>query len=231
MLVGRRRRCGNRWRLLGLERLLRDCAALDPPRARLVARERQDQVRAAFPQADVRDVRPRRARLRLRVRVEDGELVALVLEEEVGGSAGLELEAVRARERVPAREIALGDAVAESDQAAGLVRRLRLRVLLERAPHGARDYHQMVRSSSSPPRASSQNDAEMYFQPPSARTHTTTPSSISAASLRATWTAAPDETPAKRPSRCSSTCTAATASSFETSTFRSSFETSRIGGV
>ena len=42
---------------------------------------------------------------------------------------------------------------------------------------------------------------------------------------------APDETPAKIPSRSSSSRTLAAASAFETSSLRSSFETSRIGGT
>ena len=79
--------------------------------------------------------------------------------------------------------------------------------------------------------AASQKSALRYFQPASASTQTTTPSSSSAASVRATCTTAPAETPAKIPSRSRSARTARTDSSFETSTFRSSFETSRIGGT
>ena len=62
--------------------------------------------------------------------MEDGQLVAVVLEEPVLG-LGVELEAVRARGGVARGEVALGDAVAQRDQAAGLVRLLRARMLLE----------------------------------------------------------------------------------------------------
>src|SRR5438105_14657544 len=62
---------------------LLDAAVLDPEGAQLARRPRQDQVRPSFPQADVLDVRAGRLGLVGRVRVEDGELVPLVLEEEV----------------------------------------------------------------------------------------------------------------------------------------------------
>jgi hypothetical protein len=66
------------------------------------------------------------------MRVEDRELEPLVLQEPIRRAPGLELETVRALKPVTAREIALGDAVAEGDESAGLVRRLRARVVLER---------------------------------------------------------------------------------------------------
>src|SRR5207253_3821178 len=181
------------------------------------------------PEADVLDIGPRRSRGRRRVRVEDRELVALVLEEPVLG-LGLELEAVRARRGVVARDVALCDTVAQGDQATGLVRGLRLRVAAQLGPDLRRDHHQTAASSSSSA-ADSQKPAERYFQPASASTATIVPSSSSAASFRATWMTAPDETPAKTPSARSSSRREATASSFETSTFRSSCETSRTGGT
>src|SRR5206468_656029 len=122
------------------------------------------------------------------------------------------------------REVTLGRAVAEDDQAAGLVRLLGARVLFELNADPGRDHHQSASSiPASTSRPVSQNGAERYFQPASARTATTTPSSSSAASLRATCMTAPEETPAKMPSRSSSACRPATASALETSNFRSSF--------
>src|SRR5262249_5549138 len=105
-------------------------------------------------------------------------------------------------------------------------------VLLEAAPDLRRDYHQWLRSIVAAGSSASQKSADRYFQPPSARMPTTTlPSASSRARRRATWSTAPDETPAKMPSSSRSCLTAAAASSFDTSSFRSSFETSRIGGT
>src|SRR6266545_2183975 len=180
---------------------------------------------------EVLDVRARGPRRRGDVRMEDGELVALVLEEPVLG-LGPELEAVRARGGVLGGEVALRPAVSQDDEAARFVRLLRARVFLEGRAHLGRNHHQTERSiSASASGPVSQKPAERYFQPPSARIATTTPSSSSSASFRATCTTAPDETPAKIPSRSSSRRRPATASAFETSTFRSSRETSRIGGT
>ena len=64
------------------------------------------------------------------MRVEDGELVALVLEEPELG-VDLELEAVRRCGRVVAALVALRDAVAEDDEATRLVRVLSSRMLDE----------------------------------------------------------------------------------------------------
>ncbi len=75
--------------------------------------------------------------------MEDGELEAVVLEEEIGGVARTELEAVGARERVLARQVALGDAVAKRDQPARLVRRLGLRVGDELLADRRRDYQRV----------------------------------------------------------------------------------------
>src|SRR5471032_2704235 len=94
------------------------------------------------------------------------------------------------------------------------------------------DYHQSVLSIDSSTSVSCQNGADRYFQPPSAGTQTTVePSGRSSATRRATCATAPDETPAKIPSLSSNARTAATDSAFETSSLRSSFETSRIGGM
>src|SRR5262249_25489603 len=162
-------------------------------------------------EADVLHVRPRRTRRGGDVRVEDGELVAVVLEKPALG-LDLELEAVRARGRVAGREGALGHAAAERDQAAGFVRLPPPRVLLARGADRGRDHHQTASSIARSGSAASQNGAERYFQPASARTATTTPSSSSAASLRATWITAPEETPAKTPSSSRSARSPATAS-------------------
>jgi len=67
------------------------------------------------------------------MRVEDRKLVAFVLEEPDLG-VDVELEAVGRGGAVTPRLIALSPAVAQDNYAAGLVRRLGLRVLLERAP-------------------------------------------------------------------------------------------------
>src|SRR5262245_2379516 len=210
---------------------LLDGVARDLPRAQLVAGDAVDQERAAAPEARQLLVGARRPRLRLRVRVEDGELVAVVLEEPDLG-IDLELVAVRRREPVAATDVALGDAVAEDDQAAALVRRLLARVLAQLREHRLRDYLHSVRSIDSSTSSARQNSAERYFQPPSASTATTfAPSGSSSASRRATCTTAPAETPAKIPSCSRSAWTAATDSAFETSSLRSSCDTSRIGGT
>ena len=62
------------------------------------------------------------------MRVEDGDLVALVLEEPRLG-VDLEVEAVRALGGVPAADVALGTTVPEKDDPAALVRGLGLGVL------------------------------------------------------------------------------------------------------
>src|SRR5262249_21138336 len=134
---------------------------------------------------------------------------------------------------VLARHVLHGDVVLEHDEPAGLVRQLRVRVRNERGANLGRDHHQIVRSmdSASSSSGASQKSAERYFQPASVRIVTITPSSISSAILRATWTTAPQEMPAKIPSRSSSARTPSTDSSFETRILRSSFVTSRIGGT
>ena len=124
--------------------------------------------------------------------MEDGELVALVFEEP-HRRVDLELVPVRRRQRVPAADVAVGDAVPEDEYAAALVGRLVGGVRVQLGPYGGRDHHQSTASSISSPL---QNGAERYFQPPSARTATTTePSGSSSAIRRATCTTAPDETP------------------------------------
>src|SRR5437867_13074145 len=100
--------------------------------------------------------------------MEDGELVAVVLEEEVERVARSQLEAVRAGRGVLGRQVALGDAVAEGDQSAGLVRSFVVRMLLELAADRLGDYHQWPRSIAASGSSASQKSAERYFQPPSA---------------------------------------------------------------
>ncbi len=79
-------------------------------------------------------------RLGLRVRVEDGKLVALVLEEPHLG-VDVELVAVGRGEAVPSADVPLGDAVREDDEAAALVRCLFLGVCPELDPDRVPDYH------------------------------------------------------------------------------------------
>src|SRR5512142_3200495 len=113
-----------------LDRAFGDC-----PAGELVARHRVDEVRAALPEPHVLDVGARGPRWRRDVRMDDRELVALVLEEpEIG--VDLQLEAVRRTGGVAAGLVALGDSVAHHEQAAALVRQLPAGVLGERLAHG-----------------------------------------------------------------------------------------------
>src|SRR5438876_8422758 len=146
--------------------------------------------------------------------VEDRELVAVVFGEPDVRIVELELESIRRRGLVASGLVALGPPVAEEDQTARLVRRLALRVRDELRAHGVGDHHQTVRSIADSTSRASQKSAERYFQPPSARIATITPSSRSDASLRAMWTTAPEDTPAKMPSSSSSRRTSSTDSSF-----------------
>src|SRR5262249_26135655 len=167
-----------------------------------------------------------------RVGVEDGELVAVVLEEEVVRRSGAELEPVGAGGGVRPPQGAVGGAVPGGAGAAGVVRRFRLGVLFVLPPAGGGHYHRWPRSIEVSGSGSAQKSADRYFQPASARMQTTTePCSTSSASLRATCTTAPADTPAKMPSRSSRARRPATDSAFETSSFRSSLVTSRIGGT
>ena len=158
--------------------------------------------------------------------MEDRELVALVLEEPVSG-VDLELEAVRRGGGVAAADVAL--------------RRRRRAGRRARTPRSAPPSRACASSSranarpGSPPdgslhraldvRRASQKSAERYFQPPSASTQTTTPSSSSAASAARDV----DDGAGRRRRRRCPPCRAArgapaTDSSFETSSFRSSFD-------
>src|SRR5205823_9006806 len=184
--------------------------------------QREDQVRPAGPEADVLDIGARRPCGCGDMGVEDGELVAVVLEKP-DLRIDLQLEAVGRCGPVPTRLVALGFPAGEDDDAAGFVRRFGLRVPFERCPHLGADHHQRSASISRSTSSASQNEAERYFQPASARIATTTPSSRSSASLRATWTTAPAETPAKTPSSSSRARTPAIASAFETRSLRSRF--------
>src|SRR5918996_623199 len=212
------------------ERQRFDRSVSDSPRGELVGPQCVDEVRPAGPETDVLDVSPGRARRRRDVGVEDGELVALVLEEPRLG-VDVELEPVRGLGVVAARGVVVGHAGAEGDHSAGLVRLLCAGVLGELRTDRPGDYHQTERPIASSTSSASQKPAERYFQPPSARTHATTPSSSSSASRSAAWMTAPDETPPKNPSLSSRRRSPATDSSFDTRSFRSSFETSRIGGT
>src|SRR6187455_1670889 len=184
--------------LLSTERQRLDRVAGDPPTGELARAHRVDEIRATGPQADVLHVGARRARRRREVRVEDREFVAVVFEEpRLRGH--VQLEAVRRRGHVATRDVALSDAVLADDEPARFVRRLGLCVLDELVSNGRRDYHQTDRSIERSTSAASQKSAERYFQPPSARTQTTTPSSSSPASLFATCATAPEDTPPKMP--------------------------------
>ena len=145
----------------------------DPPGAELLELQAVDQERLAGPEARELAVGAGRARLGLGVGVEDGELVALVLEEPHLG-VDLELVAVRRGEPVAAADVALGDAVAEDEHAAALVRRLLGGVGVQLGADRGRDYHQSVLSIDSSTSSALQKSPERYFQPPSASTATTT---------------------------------------------------------
>src|SRR5436305_796501 len=106
------------------------------------------------------------------MRVENGELVALILDEPDLG-IDLELVAVRRLELVVAPHVALCDAVLEDDQSAALVRRLFAAVRTQLLANALRNYHHSVVSIDSSTSSAFQNSAERYFQPPSASTHTT----------------------------------------------------------
>src|SRR4029450_9971763 len=163
--------------------------------------------------------------------MENGELVPLILQEEIRGITRPQLEPVGARNRVLAWQGALGHLAAAREEPARLVGRLRLRVCDELLADGFGHYHQTAFSIARSTSSASQSGADRYFQPPSANTVTTTPSSSSSASRRATWITPPEETPAKIPSSSRSARMPATASALDTSSFRSSWETSRIGGT
>src|SRR3954470_3227430 len=165
------------------------------------------------------------------MRVEHRELVAVVLGEPQLRVRQLELESIRRRRLVRPRLVALRPPVAKEEQPARFVRRFALGVRDELCAHAAGDHHQTVCSIEASTSSASQKSADRYFQPASARTATVVDPSRSAASLRATCATAPDDTPAKMPSSSSSRLTSRTDSSFDTSTFRSSFATSRIGGT
>src|SRR4051794_37854731 len=226
-------RASSRSRADGRQLERRDLAVLDRPGGQVVVLDAVDEVRLALPEPDVLDVGARRTRRRGQMRVHDG-LVELAVAD-VGPLQRIEeeLEAVRGRRRVRRAHVLDRDVAVEQQQAAAFVRRFLLSVRSDRVADLRRDYHQRVCSidCSTASASMSQNSALRYFQPASARTHTTTPSSSSLASLRATCTTAPADTPPKMPSSSSNARTARTASSFDTSTLRSSFDTSRIGGT
>src|SRR5206468_937876 len=149
------------------------------------------------------DIRARRSRGDGNVSVEDHGLVAVVLGEPDLRIVELQLEAVRRRSSVATGLVALGPTASQQDEPAGFVGRLSPGMFHELSAHVGRDHHQTVRSIACSTSSASQKSADRYFQPPSASTATTTPSSSSPASLRATWPAAPAETPAKIPSSSS----------------------------
>ena len=92
--------------------------------------------------------------------VEDGELVAVVLGEPHVRVLELELEPVRGRGRVPAGLVPLCAAVAEEDDAAGLVRRFTLGVRSELCAHALGNHHQTVRSIAVSTSSASQKSAD-----------------------------------------------------------------------
>jgi hypothetical protein len=102
--------------------------AVDPPRGQFPGVGSQDQVRPVLPEPCVLDVCPRRSRRRSPVRVKDGELVAVVLQEP-DLRRDLQAKPVRGRLGVTAPLVPDGLTVAQDDQPTGLVRCLRSRVL------------------------------------------------------------------------------------------------------
>jgi hypothetical protein len=102
--------------------------ALDPPGGQFPGVGPQDQVGPVLPEPRVLDVCPRGSRRGGPVRVEDGELVPVVLQEP-DLRRDLQAKPVRGRLRVPAPFIPDGLTVAQDDEPTGLVRRLRSRVL------------------------------------------------------------------------------------------------------
>ncbi len=82
--------------------------------------------------------------------MEDGELVALVLQEPELG-VDLELEPVRRGGGVSAALVANRLSAANDDETAGLIRQLRPRVLLEGTPHVVADYHASEGNHGAPP--------------------------------------------------------------------------------
>src|SRR5918994_834029 len=86
-------------------------------------------------------------------------------------------------------------------------------------------------SSSSSSRSRVHRSAERYFHPPSARSTTTVPPSISPATRTATAIAAPHDRPAKMPSSASRRRTPITASRLVTRTLSSSTDSSSTGGT
>src|SRR6185436_4185171 len=107
----------------------------------------------------------------------------------------------RARVDVRRLEHLHGDAVLRSDDPAALVGELGSSVIDDLVVELARDYHQTVESTASSSSTDFvQSSADRYFEPSSATTNTTFPSSSSDAMRTATDAIAPDETPAKIPS-------------------------------
>src|SRR5262245_46156071 len=94
-------------------------------------------------------------------------------------------------------------------------------------------YHQSVSETFFSARSNSGAQAcvDRYFHPPSASTQTTSPRSSSDATRRATCSTAPDEMPAKMPSRSVSSRVAFNESEAFTRNFRSRTDSSRIGGT
>src|SRR5437868_15232915 len=85
-----------------------------------------------------------------------------------------ELEPVRRRSLVHRGDVLDGAPVLEQQQAARLVRSLGSGVGGDGLADRRRDYHQSVRSIEPQTSPASQKSALRYFQPPSARTQTTT---------------------------------------------------------
>src|SRR5688572_2283947 len=83
-----------------------DAAVPDAPGCERARAQVEDHVGPPLPEPDVLDVRAGRARRAREMRVEDGELVTLVLQKPSLG-IDLEIEAVRAGVPIPAGDIAL----------------------------------------------------------------------------------------------------------------------------
>src|SRR5438067_6280845 len=124
------------------------------------------------------------------MRVDDRLLEVRVADVRPAPGVEVELEAVRRRRGVLRGHIVDRAVAVEQEQAARLVRSLRARVFRDLRTDACGHYHHSVRSIAVSTSSVFQKSALRYFQPASARMHTTTPSSSSSASFRATCTTA-----------------------------------------
>src|SRR5258706_5807974 len=103
----------------------------------------------------------------------------------------VELESVRRGRLVRAAHVFDGLVAVDQQQPARFVRRFVLRMRHDFGANRGRNYHHRVLSIDVSTSSAFKKSALRYFHPASASTQTTTPSSSSAASVRATCTTAP----------------------------------------